>query len=396
MALTDTFARQVKYSGQGAGDKHTDGQGMFLLVKPVGKYWRMAYRFDGKQKTLALGVYPEVTLAAARRRRDEAREHLAHGVDPGEVKREKRREDDGAVTFQAIALEWLDKTNAGRAPKTIQKITGWLHNDLFPSIGAMPVPSIKAGDVLDAVQKVEERGAIQSAHRIKSLCSQVLRYAAAKGIVEHDVTANLRGALVVIVEGHYAAITEPKEVGALLRAIYDYQGHHSVVGALKLAPLVFTRPGELRGAEWEEFDLEAAEWRIPARRMKMRVDHIVPLAGQAVDILRALHPLTGHGKYVFPSLRTDKQCISDNAVNAALRGLGYSSDVMTGHGFRATARTIMDEVLDERVDLIEHQMAHVVKDVNGRAYNRTAHLPARRAMMQRWADYLETLRLGPR
>jgi integrase len=395
MALTDTFVRQVKYSGAGAGDKHTDGHGMFLLVKLAGKYWRMSYRFEGKQKTLALGVYPEVTLAAARRRREEARQSLAHGVDPGELKKETRREATAVVTFEMVAREWLEKTNAVRAPKTIQKVAGWLTNDLYPTIGALPIAEVKAGDVLAAVQLVEARGAVQSAHRIKSLCGQVLRFAVAKGVLEHDVTANLRGALTTAKEGHFAAITEPSLVTPLLKSIDGYHGHYSVTNALRLAPLLFVRPGELRGAEWEEFDLDAAEWRIPALKMKMRVDHIVPLATQAVNILRALYPLTGHGQFVFPSIRTGKQCISDNAINAALRGMGYTKDIMTGHGFRAMARTIMDEVLGERVDLIEHQLAHIVKDVNGRAYNRTAHLPARREMMQRWADYLESLRMAP-
>jgi integrase len=214
------------------------------------------------------------------------------------------------------------------------------------------------------------------------------------GLAERDVTADLRGALAAIPESHFAAITEPKQAGQLMRSIFDYTGHPSTVAALKLSPLVFVRPGELRTAEWAEIDLAAAEWRIPGKKMKMKVDHIVPLSRQAVEILRSVHPISGHGRYVFPSLRTGERPMSDNTVNAALRGLGYSKDVHTAHGFRAMARTILDEVLGERVDFIEHQLAHTVKDPNGRAYNRTAHLPARREMMQRWADYLDKIRIG--
>ena len=396
MPLTDTFCRQVKHTGSAAGDKHTDGLGMYLLVKAAGKYWRMDYRFGGKRKLLAIGVYPEVGLAAARTRRTEAREQLANGVDPMLAKQEKRRE--GAVaavnTFQAVADQWLAKTAATRAPKTKQKVTGWLENDIYPHIGNIPMAVLRPRDILAVAQRMEDRGVQDSAHRVLQLCGQVCRYAIASTLVEVDVTSGLRGALGPVVKTHYPAITDPVAVGALMRAIDGYQGFYSVVGALRLAPLVFVRPGELRGAEWAEIDLEAAEWRIPAGRMKMDNDHIVPLARQAVAILRELQPLSGHSKYVFPGIRSAKTCISDGAVNAALRVLGYPQEQVTGHGFRATARTIMDEVMGERVDLIEHQLAHAVKDVNGRAYNRTAHLPARREMMQRWADKLDQLRRG--
>ncbi len=233
-----------------------------------------------------------------------------------------------------------------------------------------------------------------SAKRIHQICGQVFRFAVAEGSAERDVTADLRGALQQAEKGHYAAITEPKQVGALMRSIFAYNGHLYTMAALKLSPLVFVRPGELRKAEWAEMDLDGAEWRIPGSKMKMKSDHIVPLSRQAIEILRSVQPITGHGRYVFPSLRTFERPMSENTVNAALRGMGYSAEVHTAHGFRATARTIMDEVLSERVDLIEHQLAHAVKDANGRAYNRTAHLPARREMMQRWADYLDKLRIG--
>ena len=221
-----------------------------------------------------------------------------------------------------------------------------------------------------------------------------MRYAVAVGLTERDVTTDLRGALAAIPESHFAAITDPKQAGDLMRSIFDYSGHPCTVAALKLTPLVFVRPGELRTSEWVEIDLDAAEWRIPARKMKMKIDHTVPLSIQAVELLRGVLPITGHGQFVFPSLRTGERPMSENTINAALRSMGYSKDVHTAHGFRAMARTIMDEVMGERVDLIEHQLAHAVKDPNGRAYNRTAHLPARRVMMQNWANYLDKLRTG--
>lgn len=396
MALTDTFIRQVKHSGASAGDKHADGQGLYLLIKAAGKYWRMDYRFTGKRKTLALGTYPEVSLAKARKRREEARELLADGIDPGQAKREEKQSKAAAAahTFEKVARTWLDKTAAKRADSTREKVTTWLENHVFPSIGRMPISTIGPRDVLAVVQKIEARGAIESAHRVKQVCGQIFRYAVASGLAERDVTADLKGALAAVPRSNHAAITEPKQAGELMRSIQAYTGHPYAAAALKLSPLVFVRPGELRAAEWAEIDLDAAEWRIPASKMKMKVEHIVPLSAQAVEILRGIHPLTGHGKYVFPSIRTGQRCMSENTINAALRGMGYSKEVMTAHGFRAMARTIMDEVMGERVDLIEHQLAHAVKDPNGRAYNRTAHLPARREMMQRWADYLDKLRKG--
>jgi integrase len=226
------------------------------------------------------------------------------------------------------------------------------------------------------------------------VCGQVFRYAVASGSAERDVTQDLKGALATATPSHFAAITDPKQAGNLMRSIFDYNGHPYTVAALKLTPLVFVRPGELRTAEWAELDLDAAEWRIPGSKMKMKADHLVPLSTQAVEILRSIHPITGHGQYVFPSLRTGERPMSENTINAALRGMGYAKEVHSAHGFRAMARTIMDEVLGERVDLIEHQLAHAVKDANGRAYNRTSHLPARRVMMQTWADYLDKLRTG--
>jgi len=397
MALADTFVRQVKHSGKTGGDKHTDGGGMYLLVKPGGKYWRMDYAHAGKRKTLALGIYPEVTLAKARQRREKARELLADNIDPGVAKREEKQAqaDAAANTFEAVARVWLKKTEAKRAEVTQSRVTTLLEKDVFPFLGNLPISTIKPRDVLEkAVRKIEARGSIDTAHRAKQICGQIFRYAVAVGMAERDVTADLRGALATIPESHFAAITEPKQAGELMRAIFEYTGHPCTVAALKLTPLVFVRPGELRTAEWSEIDLENAEWRIPGSKMKMKVDHLVPLSRQALQLLLSVQPITGHGRYVFPSLRTGERPMSENTINAALRGMGYSKEVHTAHGFRAMARTIMDEVMGERVDLIEHQLAHAVKDPNGRAYNRTAHLPARREMMQRWANYLDKLRIG--
>lgn len=394
MALTDSFIRLVK-PNKPTGDKYADGGGMYLLVTSAGKYWRMDYRYLGKRKTLALGVYPAVSLASARKRRDEARTLLAEGIDPSLAKQDERQARSAAAqqTFEVVAKQWMEKIAPTRTASTQEKVQRWLDQNLIPVIGKKPIAEIKPRDVLAAMQKMEARGAVESAHRVKQLCGQIFRFAVALDLVERDVTVDLRGALAPTVRRNFSAITEPKRVGALMRAIYDYHGFPPAVAALKLAPLVFVRPGELRAAEWAEFDLDAAEWRIPAAKMKMKVEHLVPLSTQAVDILRDLYPITGDGRYVFPSLRS-KACMSENTINAALRYMGYSKEVMTGHGFRAMARTILDEVLGERPDLIEHQLAHTVRDPLGRAYNRTSHLPARREMMQRWADYLDRLRLG--
>lgn len=395
MALTDTFVKNAKHSGKPSGDKHSDG-GMYLLVMAGGKYWRMDYRFGGKRKTLALGVYPAVSLAKARQRREKARELLADGIDPSAAKREEKQAKASAAahTFEAVAREWLEKSAGDRMASTHGKITTWLEKDVFPFIGKMPISTIGPRDVLGALRVMESRGALDSVQRVKQVCGQVFRYAVACGSAERDVTQDLKGAMAKATAGHFAALTEPKQVGDLMRSIFAYTGHPYTVAALKLTPLVFVRPGELRTAEWVEIDLDAAEWRIPGAKMKMKADHIVPLSTQAVEILRSVQPMTGHGRYVFPSLRTGERPMSENTINAALRGMGYAKEVHSAHGFRATARTIMDEVLNERVDLIEHQLAHAVKDANGRAYNRTAHLPARRDMMQRWADYLDKLRMG--
>lgn len=371
MALTDTFIKNVKSAGSPAGEKYTDGQGLYLLVKASGKYWRMNYRFDGKQKTLALGVYPDVSLLKARDRRSKARKLLADGIDPSSAKQEAKHAKSVAAanTFESVGREWLKKTSGKRAEITQIKVKTWLEKDVFPFIGKRPISTITPLDVLDkVVRKIEAREAIDTAHRVKQLCGQVMRYAVIKGLAQRDVTTDLKDALATKTEKHFAAITDPKMVGALMRSIFDYTGHPCTLAALKLSALTFVRPGELRTAEWVEIDLDAAEWRIPGSKMKMKSDHLVPLSSQAVEILRSLQPLTGHGRYVFPSLRTGERPMSENTINSALRGMGYAKEVHSAHGFRAMVRTIADEVLEQRVDLIEHQLAHAVKDPNGRAY----------------------------
>lgn len=398
MPLNDTFIKNsTKHSGAPAGDKHADGGGMYLLVKAAGKYWRMDYRFANKRKTLALGTYPEVSLFDAREKREAARKQLAKGIDPGVAKQEEKAAQAAVLanTFERVALEWLEKTAAERMASTQGKVATWLQKDVFPYIGSMAIATIGPRDVLAALRHMEGRGALDSVQRVKQICGQVFRYAVATGSAERDVTQDLKGALAKHAPAHYAAITDPKQAGDLMRSIFNYTGHPYVIAALKLSPLLFVRPGELRGMEWAELDLDAAQWVIPASKMKMKVDHLVPLCTQAVAILTEQKKLTGTRRYVFPSIgRSEDRPMSENTINSALHAMGYGTDKHTAHGFRAMARTIMDEVLEERVDLIEHQLAHAVKDPNGRAYNRTAHLPARRAMMQRWADYLDKLRIG--
>lgn len=373
-----------------------DGGGLYIEVLPsASKFWRMKFRqASGKESRLSFGPYPDVSLIEARKRRDETRALRRGGSDPAQVRRaEKISKQFGACqTFEVIALLWLEKTKADRNDKTRRKIFNWLRKDIFPAIGAMPIAEVRPRDVLAALRPIEQRGAIETAHNVKRAVGQVFRFAVASELAAQDVTRDLGDALAAVPQGHYAAITDPEQLGGLLRAVYGYNGHACTSAALKIFPMLFQRPGMIRAMEWSELDLDNREWRIPASKMKMKNDHIVPLPKQAEAILRQMHRLSGRGKYVFTGLRSHERCMSENTINAALRSMGFSTEVMTGHGFRATARTIMDEVLGERVDLLEHQLAHRVKDTNGRAYNRTAHLPARREMMQRWADYLDTLR----
>lgn len=373
----------------------SDGGGMYLEIAPKGaKYFRLAYRFDNKQKVLALGVYPDVSLKEARDRRDEARKLLAQGVDPGEHRKAAKmaRQDRAANSFEVVAREWYEKSKATWTETHGTRIIRRLERDVFPWIGGRPLADLTAPEVLAVVRRIEARGALETAHRALQNCGQVLRYAVATGRAERDITGDLKGALPPARETHLAAVTEPAKIGPILRAFDNYGGSFVTQCALRLAPLVFVRPGELRRAEWKDIDLEAAEWRYTVT--KTNTPHLVPLSRQAIQILRELQPLTGHGRFVFPSARTRERPMSDNAILAAMRRLGIAKEEMTGHGFRAMARTILDEVLGVRPDFIEHQLAHAVRDPNGRAYNRTAHLAERRKMMQQWADYLDALKAG--
>lgn len=353
--------------------------------------WRFKYRFGGREKLLALGAHPDVPLKRAREKREDARRMVADGVDPGEARKEQRA--NSAHTFRAIADEWLEIQTKTLAPETISILRGRLTSTLYPAFGGKPLADIKASDLLSVVRGIEARGTHESAHRVRALFGRVARYAIATGRAERDVSADSRGALTPVVTEHFAAITEPRRIGELMRAIHSYVGHRSTEFALKLAPLVFVRPGEQRAAEWAEFDLDAAEWRIPGARMKMGREHIVPLATQAVALLRNLQELAGAGRLLFPGLRTPDRPISDNTLNAALRRLGFSQNEMTAHGFRTMASTRLNE-MGFPPDIIELQLAHAEKDQVRAAYNRATRLEDRRKMMQAWADYLDGLRAG--
>ncbi|MGW8174611.1 MAG: tyrosine-type recombinase/integrase [Stenotrophomonas sp.] len=393
MPLTDAAIRRAKPAEK--PQKLTDGGGLYLYITTAGaRSWRWKYRIAGKEKLLSIGLYPDVSLARAREARDDARRLLARGVDPGAQKRAAAlaHAELGSDNFEAIANEWMATRPWVLGYKT--KVEAWLKNDVHPWIGSRSVSDLTAPDFLRVARRIEDRGAIESAHRIMQNCGQIMRYAIATGRAERNPVADLKGALAPPKEAHHAAITDPAQLGGLLRSIETYGGSLITCMALRLAPLVFLRPGELRHAEWDEFDLDAAVWTIPASKMKMRVAHLVPLSRQAVQILKQIEPITGRHKWVFSGARDSKRPMSENAVTAALRNMGYDRTMMTGHGFRATARTILDEVLGFRPDIIEHQLAHAVKDPNGRAYNRTSHLQERVRMMQVWADYLDGLRDG--
>lgn len=391
MPLTDTAIRNTKPL------RLFDGGGLYLEVSPTGgKWWRIKYRFAGKEKRLSLGTYPDVNLKAARERRDELRKLLADSIDPAENRKahKQARADLAANSFEIVAREWFAKFEPTWTEGHSDKIIKRLERDIFPKLGGRLIAEIKAPELLACIRKIEERGALETAHRALQNCGQVFRYAIATGRAERDISADLRGSLPPVKETHHAAITDPKAIAELMRAIDGYSGTLVTQCAMRLAPLVFLRPGELRQAEWEEINLEKGEWNISAERMKMREAHLVPLSAQAIAILHELHQLTGHGRYVFPSARTGERPMSNNAILAGLRRMGYAKEEMSGHGFRAMARTILDEVLGVRPDFIEHQLAHAVRDPNGRAYNRTAHLAERRKMMQQWADYLDKLKAG--
>lgn len=396
----------------------SDGDGLYLLmnVKGASHGWRFDYTFEGKRKTLSLGTYPDTGLALARRKADEFRKLVAEGINPSdnrkaakvtiqEAQDKAKRIEKGLPlvgTFEDVAREWhLNVHTAKVTPSHAERTLIRLEQDAFPWIGAMPIAEVTAPKLLEVLRRVEGRGAIETAHRIRQACGQVFRYGIAIGKCERDPAADLRDALQPVIVKHHAAITDPQAVGPMLHAFDDYQGTPVVRAALKLAPLVFLRPGELRQAEWAEFDLDGALWTIPAARMKRTkqqkisgAPHLVPLSRQAIALLKELQPLTGHGRYLFPSPRTDERPMSDNGVLSALRRMGFGKEEMSGHGFRAMARTLLAERLGINEAVIEAQLAHAVKDSLGRAYNRTEFVEQRREMMQAWADYLDKLKRG--
>ncbi|MHB8447652.1 MAG: tyrosine-type recombinase/integrase [Rudaea sp.] len=370
-----------------------DAGGLCIEVRPDGaRYWRYRYRFAGKARMLSLGVYPEISLVVARKRRDDARSLLQSGLDPSSQRKAKKLRAKLSIenTFGAIAREWLQHQRGKLAEVTYRKAE-WLLSFVLPAFGNKPIADITAPEILAILRGIEERGIHETAHRVKQRIGQVFRYAIATGRAERDPSNDLRGALAPVVTTSRAAVTDPKAVSELLCAIDAYEGQPVTMAALKLAPLVFARPGNLRAMEWSELDLDAAEWRIPAHKMKVREAHVIPLAKQAIAILRALQPLTGNGSYVFPSLRTGRRPMSENTINAALRRLGYDKDTMTGHGFRALASTRLNE-LGWAPDVIERQLAHAERNKVRAAYNRASYMSERGKMMQAWADYLDSLR----
>ena len=380
--------------------KLADERGMYLLVRPDGaRWWRFDYRRpdSGKRNTLSLGTYPDVSLRKARDKRDEARKLVADGIDPGASRQEAKAAKAAAVeaagdTFEAVARAWMARQDV--AEVTANKSRWILETFLFPEIGSTPLAEVTPRLLLDALRKVEATGKLESAKRAKIKAGQVFRWAILEGKAELDPTASLRGALKPPKNKHHASITDPAKMGELLRAIDGFTGQPVTLAALKLAPLVFVRPGELRMAEWSEIDMDGAVWRIPAERMKMKAAHIVPLSAQAVAILRDLYPLTGSGRYVFPGLRSASRPMSENTVNAALRRLGYGTDEMTGHGFRSMAASRLNE-MGWNADAIERQLAHAESNKVREAYTHAAqYLDERTRMMQAWADYLGALRAG--
>ncbi len=388
--LTDTVIRAAKPREKAY--KLFDGFGLYLEVTPIGsKLWRLKYRHDGRENRLALGAHLDTSLKQARERRDDARRLLAAGIDPSSQRQAEKLAT--ANTFEAIAREWLPLQEKKLAKSTYAKAVWTFETLVFPYIGSHPITKLGAMDVLKVLKRIEGRGIHETAHRTRQRCAQVFRYAVQTGRAERDPTVDLKGALAPVVSEHHASITEPKRIGELLRAIDGYTGHFVTAYALKLAPLLFVRPGELRHAEWTEFDLDSAEplWRIPAEKMKMGEQHVVPLSTQALVLLRELHSVSGRGWYVFPSVRSGSRPMSDNTVNAALRRMGYTTEEMTGHGFRSLASTCLNEQ-GYHPDLIELQLAHAERNQVRAAYNKAQRLPERRKMMEAWADYLDSLR----
>ncbi|MFJ5445864.1 tyrosine-type recombinase/integrase [Methylobacillus methanolivorans] len=394
MALTDTTIRNTKPRDKAF--KLYDEAGMFLQVTPSGgKWWRFKYRFDGKEKLLSLGTYPDVSLKAAREKRDEARKLLADSVDPGENRKaaKQSRQTNASNSFEIVAREWIAAHMVNKAASHRDKVLRRFELYLFPWLGSRPIADITAPDILEAIRRIEKLGILETAHRTLQTAGQVFRYAVQTGRAVRDVTADLKGALPPTTTKHMAAFTEPKQVGELLRAIDAFTGTFTVRSALLVAPMLFVRPGELRQAKWKDINLDAGEWRYLVSKTK--TDHLVPLPRQAVEILRELQPFSIHSEYVFMGGHTSLKPMSESAINAALKRMGYDTKTqITGHGFRAMARTLLHERLNIDPHIIEHQLAHKVPDALGSAYNRTKFIEQRKQMMQAWADYLDELKAG--
>lgn len=374
----------------------SDGHGLYLVMMPTGaKYWRYRFRFAGKQKQLALGVFPDISLSEARKLHREAYNQVADGIDPAEERREEKQVKLKASgnSFEAVAKEWLDVHMSDKTADHKRRAERLLLKDLA-GLAKRPIDTINAPELLAELRKIEKRGVIDTARRARQIASQLFTYAIATGRAERNIANDLVGTLKTVPTKNRSAITDPVLLGKLLRHMDDSTSGIVVKTAMRLTPILFQRPGEIRAMEWSEIDLVAGRWEISAEKMKMRLPHIVPLSKQAIELLKEIHAYTGRGKYVFPSVRGSSRCLSENGVRTALRDMGYCNDTVTPHGFRATARTLLDEVLGYRVEWIEHQLAHAVKDANGRAYNRTSFLEQRAEMMQAWADYLDKLRTG--
>lgn len=396
MALTDAALRTAKHTDKPY--KLSDGKGLFALVHPNGsKYWRLKYRYDGKEKTLALGVYPETGLKEARQRCDDARKLLANDTDPGTVKKVQKaaRLADAENSFKAVSIEWLSKQKPAWSEGHYDRVYARLENNAWPKLGKLPISSIKPVTVLEALREIEKRNAHYMAGRVKETVGQVMRYAVATGRAEYDPTPSLKGALTAHVTKHMASVTDPKRVGEILRMFDAFSGSHAVRVALNLAPLVFARPGELRQMRWAELDLDGKLWDLPRGRMKMRESHLVPLSTQAVALIEEMRPHSGHLEHVFPGARDPKRAMSNAAINAALRRLGIDTqEELTGHGFRAMARTILRERLGFDSEWVEAQLSHKKQGALGSAYDRTTFIEQRKEMMQAWADYLDKLKAG--
>ncbi|MEW6728016.1 MAG: integrase arm-type DNA-binding domain-containing protein [Pseudomonadota bacterium] len=393
--LTDTYLRNLRPKDRLY--RESDGKGLYIEVTPAGaKLWRFRYRLDGKTNMVSLGRYPSVSLAQARRLRDEYRAKLDQGIDPAQAKKKEKlqRQILNATTFEAIASEWIERHLSSKAPGHREKVVRRLERDVFPYLGSRPIADITAPEILQVVRRIEKRGVLETAHRALQNIGQVIRYAIATGRATFDPTPSLRGALPPVKSRHMAAPTDsPSKVGEFLRMMEAFKGGPVVAAALRLLPYLFVRPGELRTMRWEDVDLQAAEWRFITSKTK--TEHIVPLSRQALAILRDLYPLTGHlpGGWVFPGGRSPLKPLSEAAINAAYRRLGIDTqNELTGHGWRATARTFLHERLNYPAEIIEHQLAHAVPDSLGRAYNRTRFLADRKKMMQAWGDYLDDLR----